>query len=287
MCMKLDDKALDNVSLCLKKYCINQKEIIRKFYNEIGYLEHEWDGDNFESLFDKVELLDKETEKVMNNIENIYTSYYSEKAEMIRNRPNFSVKNISNNNLVSLSSDTKKITNIDKISSKNNKEIVTKILAYLRKNNLRIEKSALEKISFYDPYGKSKNRLYKNIMSININSPDYESDLIKLTGQHLFLNMNYEKQQKLVKSLSVELENRSNINDITYIDTCKKIKLGIGIETKYLNLADEKIKNAFSFFDNAFVSTSLNDIGEIKKYKKYFPNSYKNFLEILNNLKDF
>lgn len=286
--MRLDDKALDNITSYIKKYCIEQKEIIREYYNEIRYLEEYWNGGNFDSLLDKVEFLDKKTEDTMEKIGNQHISYFREKAEMIRNRPSFSGNNVSNkNNFSTVSKAGGKTTNIDKAFAKYNKEIVNKITTYLKKNNIRIEKANPEKISFYDPYGKSKNGLYKNIMSININSPTYKQDLIKLTGQHLFFKMRYEQQQNLIRTLAVELENKSNIDDIEYGNICKKIKSGKGIETKYLIFSNDSIKTTFNFFDNAFTTVALNDSDEIEKYKKYFPNSYKNFLEILNNLEGF
>lgn len=286
--MKLDDKALDNISSYIKKYCMEQKEIIREYYSEIRYLEEYWDGGNFDSLLDKVESLDNKTEDTMEEIGRQNISYFREKAEMIRNRPSFSGNNVSNKNSFNATSKAGgKTTNIDKTFAKYNKEIVNKISTYLKKNNIIIEKFNPEKISFYDPYGKSKNGLYKNIMSININSPTYKQDLIKLTGQHLFFKMRYEQQQNLIRTLAIELENKSNIDDIAYSDICKKIKSGIGIETKYLNFSSDNIKTTFNFFDNAFTTVALNDSNEIEKYKKYFPNSYKNFLEILNNLEGF
>lgn len=288
MDMKLDDKALDNIALLIKKYVETQRNIINEYYNDIRYLEEDWNGDNFDFLLDKVELITKETEKVMNEIQDRFCPYFKDKAEMIRNRPTFSNSKIPNSNCLSASSNlSKKESENDKNFEKNNKEIFTKISNYLRRNNIVITKSNLEKISFYDPLGKSKNGLYKNIMSVDINSSSYKQDLIKLTGQHLFFKLKNDQKLGLMKTLNLELENKSNFNDIAYQDLCKKIKTGIGIEKKYLDFSSKDIETVFNFFTNAFTITTLNDTNEINEYHKYYSNTYSNFLEILKNLKEF
>lgn len=288
MSMKLDDKTLDDIAILIKKYCQKQKDVIQEYCTDIRWLEDYWDGSNFEDLLNDVEKLTNETKKAMIGIDGRYNPYYRKKAEMIRNRPAFSGGVVSggrsSNSSSSASSSSGHKTFFDKVFQGYNKEIVRKIYTYLRKINFY---KPNEKICFYDPNGKSKRGLYKNIMAIDINSPTFHQDMLSLTGQHIFFQIQHNQQMQLIRCLGVELENKALLNELAYNDLTKQIKTGTGIETKYLTFPSDDVRTAFNFFTKAFQSTVSNNNDEIDKYKKYYSNSYGNFVEILHNLTDF
>ena len=282
MCMKLDDLALDEIVSNLNRYYQKQIDLIKTYYHDISGLEEDWSGNNFDDLASKVESICNTVENSLDGIKMNYTKYFSQKADMIRQRPAFSGTSLGGGS--SSSSATSKESFFDKVFEKFNKDIVTKIYMYLRRINFYVPN---ERICFYDPNGKSKRGLYKNIMAIDLNSPTFKDDMLLLTGQHLFFQLQHIQQMRLIRSLSVEIENKSLLNDVEFKKLAERIKSGSGIEKKFLSFPNQDTALAFNFFTNAFATTLSNDTEGIKKYQKYFSNSYGNFREILHNLISF
>lgn len=283
--MKIDDRALDELSKIIKDNCLKQIEAIKNYRRSIGMLEDRWDSEPFERLLNKVQEIANNVEKTESAISQRYGTYYSKKAEMIRTRPSFSgmASNVSqsNSSTSSRSSNGGTKSYFDKVFENYNKNFRESIYAYLRMINFYVPN---EKISFYDPFGISKNGLYNNIMAIDINSETFEDDLLSLTGQHVFFMMDHTYKMDIIRCLGEELKSQSWKNEIAFNDLTKQIIEGKGINHKYLSFTDNNSKYAFNFFAQAFKTTLKNDTEMINKYNKYYSNSYGQFMNILHNL---
>lgn len=285
--MKVDDKVLDEIAVLIKENCQKLNDVIKEYQLDIKNLEDYWDGSNFNDLLSEVKQLTDLTEKTVVGIDNRFNPYFRKKAEMIRNRPLFSggvVYSSHSSNSTSTSSQKSGKTAIDKVFEHCNEEITKKIYTYLRK--IKFYKPN-ERIYFYDPDGKSKRGLYKNIMAIDMNSPTFEQDMHSLTAQHIFFQIQHMQKMQLIRCLGIELENNAHIHDSEFIELTKTIQKGTGIETKYLSFQSDDIRLSFYFFVNAFKATASNNTAEIDKYKKYYSNSYGQFVEILQNLTNY
>lgn len=280
--------ALDDIADSIKKYYEKQRDTIYEYFCNIRCLEEYWNWSSFESLLHKAQEINDKTSQALIGINERYRQYYTKKAEMIRNRPSFNGGASNHKQSVVSSSSNGNFSNskmlFDKVFKDCNKDITRKIYSYLVK--IKFYKPN-EKICFYDPDGISKRRLYKNIMAIDINSSTFDQDMLSLTGQQMFFRLQHNQRMHLIRCLGVELHSKSFSNDTQFSELVDQIKTSKGIETKYLSFPDADTKSAFTFFTKAFQATMSNNKNEIDKYKKYLSNSYGNFLEILNNLKNF
>lgn len=281
MALKLDDRSLDQISEAIKKYCKLQQDAINDYYRKMRGLEEWWQGSNFDYLRKKTERLTDLTEKVMADLEEKYTRYFNEKAGMIRHRPAFGHASSG----AACSSSGKKAKTgksaIDKVFEECNAEIAKKAYFYLRKINFY---KPDERICFYDPNGRSKCGLYKNIMAIDINSDTFKQDLTLLTGQHIYFQLEHSRHMQLISCLGTELKNKAFYNIAEYVELTDRIKSGKGIDLRYLKFSSDDARVAFNFFTLVFQSALTDNKVETDKYKKYYSHSYQQFCEILNNL---
>lgn len=281
MALKLDDRALDQVSAIIKKYCKMQQNAIDDYYRKMRGLEDWWHGSNFDYLKMKAQRLTDLTEKAMVGLEEKYTCYYNKKAEMIRHRPAFSQASSGASSPTSGNKVKTGKSTIDKVFEECNAEIAEKAYFYLRK--IKIYKPD-ERICFYDPNGRSKRGLYKNIMAIDINSDTFKQDMTLLIGQHIYFQLEHSRQMQLIRCLGIELKNEAYYNDVEYVELTDRIRSGKGIESKYLKFSSDDAREAFNFFTFAFQAALTVNHEETDKYKKYYSHSYYQFCEILNNL---
>lgn len=285
--LKISDKALEESVAALKKYCAKQIGRIEDFLYEIKSLSEEWEGSNFDSLFDSAQMIAKLTDRSVESVNQTYTKYLNEKIDMFRARPTFNGANPASSSKSSSSSTGEEgkrtpQTIYDKIFEKHNKDLVTHIYFYLRRIRFYVPD---DRISFYDPDGRFKRGLYKNIMGIDINSANCESDLLFLTGQHIYFQMRHHVHANLLRSLSVEMNSRRFANENAFIDLTKKITSGQGINYRFLNFGSNDERLTFNFFTHCFHAHFSNNVEELENYKKYYSNSYHQFREILMNIK--
>lgn len=282
--IKIDDKTLDEMSKYIKANSLKQIEVIEKYQKSIRMLEYRWDSEPFDRLLNKVTEIVDNVKRIELAISQRYGSYYSNKADMIRSRPSFSsqskkISSISNN--VSQSSIRGTKSCFDKVFKKHNENFKNTIYTYLRRINFYVPN---EKISFYDPFGASKNGLYDNIMAIDINSESFEDDLLSLTGQHMFFMIDHANKMNIIRCLGEEMNSKSWKNDVAFNDLTKQIIEGKGINYSYLSFDNNDSKYAFNFFTQAFKATLKNDRETIINYNKYYSNSYEQFMKVLHNL---
>ena len=289
--IKITDICLNNTKDEIKKCISKQIEVLKQFYEKIRNLSDTWDGSNFDSLFSEVEMITDLGSSDFSSIGSNYSKYFQDKIEQFNNRPTFG--NVSSqtsttsggssfNSNVSSSSMKKKSPKAvyEKVFETHNKDLVQRLYFYLRKIKFY---NPTDKISYYDPYGLSKGGLYKNIMAVDINSDDFDKQLMRLTGQHLFFAINHLQRSNLLRALSEDMKNQKNINSADFISFSKSVLSGNNINYKYLGSLPENEKSVFSFFSNCFKSYMFKD-NDLDKYKKYFSYSYQQFVSILNNL---
>lgn len=284
--LKLSDRALEESKESIKKYCAKEISRIEDFLYDIRSLSSEWEGPNFDSIFDSVQTVTKLLSQNMDSIKTRYSKYLDDKIDHFRARPTFNGTSLSSSSSASSSSTaggTKTPKTIyDKIFEKHNKDLVTQIYFYLRRINFYAPD---DRISFYDPDGRFKRGLYKNIMGIDINSDKCESDLLFLTGQHIFFQMRHNVHANLLRSISTEMNSKRFADENAFQDLTKKIKTGQGINYRFLHFDNQDTQLAFNFFTHCFHAHFSNNVEEINKYKQYYSNSYHQFKEILSNLK--
>ena len=284
--LKLNDQALENCISIIKKYCEKQKLVIEEYEHDIKNLSSSWEGPNFDSIFNRVINISKYLTKDIDSIKERYPKYLNEKIEMFRARPAYfgssyvSSKSSNTSSLGSGGSKTPK-TIYDKIFEKHNKAFVTRLYYYLKRINFYIPD---ERLSFYDPDGKYKRGLYKNIMAIDLNSDSCEQDLLFLTGQHIYFQMKHEWKMQLIRCMGVDLQNKTWLNDTKFQELSKKIISGTGINNRFLNFENSEARTAFNFFTFAFSDFMADKNDMLNDYKKYFSHSYGQFRELLRNL---
>ena len=293
--MIVSDKALDEAAEYLKKYCAEQAELLQRYYSDIKRLEGSWCGGDgsFYSMLQKAQSISNGGNAALAAIGDRYTAYYRKKAEMIRNRPKFGGGYSSSGSSSSSSSGSSRSSAerssggggspFDKVFEHCKKEIVTKLYACLKKVHFYKPE---EKICFYDPYGKSKRGLYKNVMAIDINSPTFKKDMLSLTGQHVFYQLQQQRRMALMRSVANDMQIESHNQTSDFVTLTQDIKNGTGIETKYISFTNGEEKAAFSFFAKAFQATLSEDNDTVGKYKRYYSDSYKQFEEIIKSLED-
>ena len=284
--MKLDDKVLEEIVFLIKKYCVNQHEVLNKFYNNMRKLEDDWIGSKFDEFISTIEYISSKGKKEIDKIETTYIPFYKKNIEMINSRPAFRGGTVSNtsSNISTSSSSNNKNTFFNNVFNKYNKEFKDKIFTLLRKVIFcNIDTSNV----YYDPNGESKRRLKKNIIAINLNSPTFEQDLLSLTGQLLFFQMKEDYKNSLSKKIEMDMNNSSFSNNSEYITFVETIKNGAGINDQYMHFNDNNLKMTFNYFSKVFQKTLVNDVNEITKYKKYFPTSYVEFMNIMQNVMSY
>lgn len=285
--IKIDDRALDAASQLIKKFTQKQKEIMNNYYREIRALEEYWEEAPFESLLNKIQNVVRNTEKSSESIEQRYPMFYIRKAEMVRNRPSFSGSSNVRTSISSSTTSSKKGTGaksrIDEVFEKYNKKFRDNLYFYLRKINLNFN-NPNEMTSFYDPDGISKRGLYKNIMNLNTNSQTFHDDLLSLTGQHVYFQLQNIQKTQVARCLYNEMNAVAWKNDIEFVKFTEQIINGNGINHKYLKFSNDNEKNAFNFFSQAFKATLSNDIETVNKYNKYYSTTYGHFSEIMKSL---
>lgn len=285
--LKISDRALEESIISLKRYCARQIDRIETFSRDIKSLSENWTGSNFDSLHDSVQAIGELTVRCIDSINQTYTRYLNEKSVMFKARPMFNGAQNSSSSAISSSSERsgrKTVQTIyEKVFEKHNKELVNHMYLYLRKIRFYVPD---DRISFYDPDGKSKRGLYKNIMGIDINSDQCESDLLLLTGQHIYFQMRHDTRTNLLRTLATEMNSKRFTNEIAFTNLAKKIASGQGINYKYLKFDNSDERLAFNFFTFCYSAYISNNVSEIEKYQKYYSNSYRQFKEILMNVKD-
>lgn len=284
--LKISDIALDESIVSLKKYCSKQLGRVEDFLYEIKALSEEWEGSNFDSLMSDAQLISRLTSQSIESIEEKYKQCLERKIALFRARPSFNGAPVGSNSSHGGFSDSSSGKNtpqclFNRIFEKHNKDLVTHIYFYLRRIRFYVPN---DRISFYDPDGRYKRGLYKNIMAIDINSENCESDLLWLTGQHLFFQMRHLVNANLLRSLSMEMNSQSFAHEQAFLDLAKKIQLGTGINYRYLTFANDNERLNFNFFTHCFHSYISDNQTELDKYKRYFSNSYYQFKEILTNM---
>ena len=284
--LKLNDQALEACISIIKKYCEKQKLVIEEYDISIKNLSSDWEGSNFDYIFNLVNDISKYLNGDIESINSRYPKYLNEKIEMYRARPAYKGSSYVSSKSSSSSSKESGVpkspkTIYDKIFEKHNKELVTRLYFYLRRINFYVPDEGL---SFYDPDGKFKRGLYKNIMAIDLNSPTCEQDLLFLTGQHIYFQMKHEWKMNLIRCMGVDLSNKVFLNDIKFQELSKKIINGAGINNRYLNFDSLESKYAFNFFTFAFNDYIANKNDMLDDYGKYFSHSYGQFKELLKNL---
>ena len=283
--IKLNDSILEGIAENIKNYCQKHLSIIDEFCYDIKALSDSWSGDGYESLETKVERITRSTESCICSISQNYPKYFYENAELIRSRPTFSRGNAGFARTTSQSSNSADKNGgsiFDQVFAKCNKDVTSRILFYLRRNRMLTPKDS--GVCFYDPLGISKQRMYKDIMMIDINSPTFHNDLLSLTGQQLFFQVVHEQRMLLLRSLGLEINNQSLKDDAGYQELTQKILEGKGINTTYLSFPDDATRHSFNFYTYAFQATIGKDNNRIADYKRYYSKTYQVFLTILHGL---
>ncbi len=285
--LKLSEGALVSTIEIIKKYVEKQKALVDDYEKDIKNLSDDWEGSQFDSISDFVNEISERLSDNMDAIKERYPKYLDEKINVFRARPTFSnnacASSKSNDYSPKTDSGSKNPKTIyEKLFERHNKDLIRGLYFYLMRINFYVSN---EKTSFYDPDGLYKRGLYKNIMAIDLNSPNCESDLLFLTGQHIYFQMKHDWQMRLIRCVASEINNKAFIDDAKFRELSNKIVNGAEINDKYLHFKDNNAKVAFHFFTfafNDFIAEKNDSLGD---YEKYFSHSYDQFRELLNHIK--
>lgn len=281
---KFDAESLDEIARFIAAFCSTARETVSDGYRKVNYLADEWDDrETFtDNVLFRLESIKANVADVLDAVEQMYPRYFSDRAQAVNARPTFrggsSSVSRSSGGSVGGGSHKSMSTRIDEIFAKTNKDIKTKIMAYLMQIRF-VEPGA--RSSYYDPNGKSRRGLYKNIMAVDINSPSFRQDLLYLTGQHIFFYLQRKNQLNLIDSLSEELNFKARTHDAEFDKLVQSVKNGEGFDFTYIKCPDDSYKYGMTFFGKALNGYVNNDVSGLKKY---FSHTYDRFVEILINI---
>ncbi len=282
----LNAEALDEIANLIERYCSLESDILKDSIWKVQSVGEEWDDEEtFDNrVLSQLEYLRTNINSVIDEIQRTYPDYFKQRTNSIINRPSFrgGSSSISSTGGSSKDREPKKDLNssLEKIFEKTNKDIKEKIFAYLMRIRF-VDPNG--RSSFYDPNGRSKRGLYKNIMAIDLNSPTFHQDLLRLTAQHMFFYLERKHQLSLIESFNNELNNNVAKHDEELNKFVDSIRSGKGLDFTYIKANDNDYKTGMAFFSRAF-NEYVSGVDAETEIKKYFSNTYHRFVEILSNM---
>ena len=88
--LHFDPEVLEGVAAVIEGYCARQKSIMDDYLRNVSSLSSEWTDDKtLGTLLEEIVQMKLSVVTLMDEIKRVYPKYFRDKAEQIRNRPEF------------------------------------------------------------------------------------------------------------------------------------------------------------------------------------------------------
>lgn len=273
----LDDKSLEEAEKAIRDYVAKQIECLNDFLLEIKRLADEWDNCDYEEVLNTASALSRKADLELHDEEKRRSAFLREHQAHFAARPKFGVAAKASGASFSAPNSKKRelSSTYERIFEKCEEKIKIEMLRNLGELRLYDSRNNGNE-TFYDPDGLSRMRLMKNIVNIDMNSPDYERELGRMVGLHAYFK---HRDDERLAMMRIYLKERDALLGKEGASNLNKAIDETPINAKYLKFKDKNELSSLRFYSYCFDDYihKRND----SRIKEAYPDSYAYFLKMI------